>query len=115
MRADLKNNCVVEHGGLLGGSEKIARQCDCYAAGMVETMGQNDIEFYAAPWSSLGVNCSRYSNASTCWLLHGQGPEEGLTVDRAHATAPPGSSLRQSMEIGPTPARIAAMARRQVP
>ena len=57
VRADLKNNCVVEHGGLLGGGEKIARQCDCYAAGMVKTMGQNDIEFYAQykVISTLGV------------------------------------------------------------
>ena len=57
VRADLKNNCVVEHGGLLGGGEKIARQCDCFAAGMVETMGQNDIEFYAQykVVSTLGV------------------------------------------------------------
>ena len=57
VRAELKSACELEHGGLLGGGEKIARQCDCYAAGMVETMGQNDIEFYAQykSISTLGV------------------------------------------------------------
>lgn len=47
VRAELKSACELEHGGLLGGGEKVARQCDCYAVNLMKTMGQNDREFYA--------------------------------------------------------------------
>ena len=47
LRAELKNICVVKHAGSPGGREKTSRQCDCYAGGMLKTMGKNDLEYYA--------------------------------------------------------------------
>ena len=47
VRAQLQGGCVLEHGGLLGGGEKIAKQCECFAGGVVKTMRKDDLEFYA--------------------------------------------------------------------
>jgi hypothetical protein len=47
VRADLRGNCLLEHGGLLGGGETVTKQCDCYATGMVKTMGKDDLDLYA--------------------------------------------------------------------
>ena len=47
VRADLRGNCLMEHGGLLGGGETVTKQCDCYAAGIVKTMSKDDLDLYA--------------------------------------------------------------------
>jgi hypothetical protein len=47
VRADLRSNCLLEHGGLLGAGETVTKQCECYASGMLKTMGKDDLELYA--------------------------------------------------------------------
>jgi hypothetical protein len=57
VRADLRGNCLMEHGGLLGAGETVTKQCDCYASGMVKTMGKDDLDLYSQykVLSTLGV------------------------------------------------------------
>jgi hypothetical protein len=47
VRADLRSNCLLEHGGLFGGGETVTKQCDCYASGILKTMGKDDLELYS--------------------------------------------------------------------
>lgn len=47
VRADLRSNCLLEHGGLFGGGETVTKQCDCYATGILKTMSKDDLELYA--------------------------------------------------------------------
>lgn len=47
VRADLRGNCLMEHGGLFGGGETVTKQCDCYAAGIVKTMSRDDLDLYS--------------------------------------------------------------------
>jgi len=57
VRADLRGNCLMEHGGLLGAGETVTKQCDCYASGIVKTMGKDDLDLYSQykVLSTLGV------------------------------------------------------------
>ncbi len=57
VRAELRGNCLMEHGGLFGGGETVTKQCDCYASGIVKTMSKDDLELYAQykVLSTLGV------------------------------------------------------------
>ncbi len=47
VRADLRGNCLMEHGGLLGAGETVTKQCDCFASGIVKTMSKDDLDLYA--------------------------------------------------------------------
>jgi hypothetical protein len=47
VRADLRGNCLMENGGLLGAGETVTKQCDCYASGIVKTMSKDDLDLYA--------------------------------------------------------------------
>lgn len=47
VRADLRGNCLLEHGGLLGGGETVTKQCECYATGIVKTMSMDDLDLYS--------------------------------------------------------------------
>jgi hypothetical protein len=47
VRADLRGNCLMEYGGLFGGGEKVTKQCDCYASGIIKTMSKDDLDLYA--------------------------------------------------------------------
>jgi hypothetical protein len=47
VRADLRGNCLMEHGGLLGAGETVTKQCDCFASGIVKTMSKDDLDLYS--------------------------------------------------------------------
>jgi hypothetical protein len=47
VRAELRSNCLLEHGGLLGAGETVTKQCDCFASGIVKTMNKDDLDLYA--------------------------------------------------------------------
>jgi hypothetical protein len=46
VRQRLQADCIREHGGLLGGGEKIAAQCECFSGTMMKAMARADLEFF---------------------------------------------------------------------
>jgi hypothetical protein len=85
VRADLRGNCLMEHGGLLGAGETVTKQCDCYATGMVKTMGKDDLDLYSQykVLSTLGV-AKPEDMKKQCGFAH-------IPSSRGKQPPPPGS------------------------